>query len=234
MKLTDMSDWPQFVSQVRLMLDSAFPFVGTWMRAIASLDHPPNNEWLANTALICETTMEMIWIFLREVWWILRMRVAGRGHDIILHIAETHTSAGERDLRVPRAWYQLERESGGRTLDRRFEMSRKAAHPEKVREWSQVPTAIRAWDRALTLWQHVSGQVMDETTKMQTLTSILPDDLRTRVTSQLRPDMTYDLMREYVISQVALEETQAAGRRGGGAAEPGLHCRGRLRELRRP
>ena len=50
---------------------------------------------------------------------------------------------------------------------------------------------------------------MDSTTKMQTLTSLLPDDLRTRVVSQLRPDMTYDLMREYVMAQVSLEQAQS-------------------------
>ena len=88
--LEDLDNWPQFASQVRLMLDGAFPFAGTWIRAVTSLEKPPTAEWLANTALTCETTMEMIWLFLREMWGILRMRVAGRGHEIILHVAETH------------------------------------------------------------------------------------------------------------------------------------------------
>ena len=126
-KLEDLDNWPQFTSQVRLMLDGAFPFAGAFMRAVTSLESPPTRQWLGDLAHTCETTMDLVWLFLREVWWILRMRVAGRGHDIILHVAETHTSADQRDLRVPLAWYQLERESGGRTLDRRFDVASSCA-----------------------------------------------------------------------------------------------------------
>ena len=64
-RLDDLDNWPQFAAQVRLMLDGAFPFAGTWMRAVASLDKPPTTGWLADLAHACETTMEMMWLFLR-------------------------------------------------------------------------------------------------------------------------------------------------------------------------
>ena len=91
-------------------------------------------------------------------------------------------------------------------MDRRFELNRKAAHPDKVSTWTEVPSAIRNWERALVQWEHMSGHVMDQTTRMQTLTSLLPATLKERVTSQLRPDLDYTGMREYVLAQVTREE----------------------------
>ena len=43
-RLEDLDDWPRFASQVRLMLDGAFPFAGTWIRALAGLGNPPTLE----------------------------------------------------------------------------------------------------------------------------------------------------------------------------------------------
>ena len=88
-----------------MMLDGAFPFVGVWKRSVAALDQPPTHEWLGDLPRTCETTMEMVWLLLQELWWVLRMRITGRGKDIILHVAETLTSERERNLRVPTAWY---------------------------------------------------------------------------------------------------------------------------------
>ena len=148
--------------------------------------------------------------------------MAGRALDIVLHVSETHTAVATRDLRVPMAWYHLERESGGRLLDRRFELNRQAAHPDKVKSWAEVPSAIRNWERALVQWEHMSGNTMDQITKMQTLTSLLPADLKERVTSQLRPDLDYTGMREYVLAQVAREEGRAGTKKEEAKKEEGV------------
>ena len=148
-----------------MILDAYYPFIGNWMRAIGSCDAPPTPEWMASLSIQCETNMETMYHLLGDMWWILRTRVAGRAQDIVLHVSETNTAVATRDLRVPLAWYHLERESGGRSLDRRFELNRKAAHPDKVKSWAEVPSAIRNWERALVQWEHMRGHVMDQITK---------------------------------------------------------------------
>ena len=93
------------------MLDIAYPFASAWMKAVGALETTPTPEWIATTPVRCECSQEQMLRFLQDLWWILRMKLAGRAHDIVLHVAETHTTAMERELRVPRAWFALEREA---------------------------------------------------------------------------------------------------------------------------
>ena len=90
------------------------------------------------------------------------------------------------------------------TLDRRFELSRKAARPVETQAWHEAPNAIQTWERDLAQWEHVSGNTMDSITKIQTLCNLLPSDLQERITSQLSANsMTYSTMREFALAQVA-------------------------------
>ena len=55
---------------------------------------------------------------------------------------------------------------------------------------------------------------MDEITRMQTLCSLLPSDLRERITSQLTSSsLTYATMREFALSQVARRSNEANRKR---------------------
>ena len=62
-KLEDLNEWPRFISEVRMMLDGAFPFAGVFFRAAASLDEPPTTAWLGDLPDTCETTMDTICCF---------------------------------------------------------------------------------------------------------------------------------------------------------------------------
>ena len=63
-KLEKFVEWPKFSGQVRMMLDASYPFIGNWIRAIASLDTPPTAEWMASLAIQCETSLEIMYHFL--------------------------------------------------------------------------------------------------------------------------------------------------------------------------
>ena len=78
------------------------------------------------------------------------------------------------------------------------------------RPGQKSPKALRQWERDLAQWSHVSGSVMDEITRMQTLCHMLPSDLRERITGQLSSNsMTYSSLREYVLAQVARKASDA-------------------------
>ena len=128
-ELKSLDEWARFSSEVRLMLDSYHPYIGTVFRALSTLDSPPDGSWSLRTAQECGTTLENLWRLYDDLWWIVRTKTKEHAHDIVLHVAETYLTPEARNLRGPTVWYQLEREHGGLTLDRRFELSRKAANP---------------------------------------------------------------------------------------------------------
>ena len=186
------------------MLDTFYPYINILLRALSALDAPPDGTWVVATAQECNVRIDELWGIFDDLWWVLRTKTEERAHDIVLHVAETYVAPDQRNLRGPVVWYQLERECGGLTLDRRFELSRKAAHPSAVQAWKDVPDALRAWERDLAQWQHVSNNTMDSVTRMQTFCSMLPSDLQERVTSQLSLNtLTYPALREFVLAQVA-------------------------------
>ena len=165
-KLDNVDKWATFVGEVRLMLDSYHPSVNAFLRCISASDSPPDGAWVINAAQECNSNLEDMWKLFDDIWWILRTKTEDRPHDIVLHVAETHIAPELRNLRGPAAWYQLERENGGLTMDRRFEISRKAANPAGAKQWREVPDAIRAWERDLAQWQYVTGNIMDPIMKM--------------------------------------------------------------------
>ena len=77
-RIDDLKDWPSFVSQVRLMLDSVYPFTGLWVKTVGALESVPTPEWILSSPLHCECTQEMMGRFLSDLWWILRMKLSGR------------------------------------------------------------------------------------------------------------------------------------------------------------
>ena len=104
----------------------------------------------------------------------------------------------EQWLRGPRAWHELRREALGRNTDRQCELQRAITNPPKVKDWADVPSAIREWESLIEEHDLVSNTTMSGPTKRSILQQMLPRSLEEKVVIHPAYDEGYVAFRDHV------------------------------------
>ena len=103
-------------------------------------------------------------------------------------------------MRGPIALSEMQRESLGRTADRRAELNRKVHHPTAVRRWEDVPGALNQWETVANEYMAMTKHNLEEESEMNSLLRLLPKSLYELAVTQYGIS-NYNEMRSYVLSQ---------------------------------
>ena len=100
------------------------------------------------------------------------------------------------------AWFRILREYKGATGPRLLQIATGIFFPTKVKDLTEVPAALEAWE-ALVKELQTSGQPIGDLLKMVGFMQLLPDDMNKDLT-RVRHDITdYGASRIWVLDQIA-------------------------------
>ena len=210
------SDWIRFLQQLRMGLDSYYPFITEFAQEMKRSDRQPNAQDLRDIGLkLCLDAGEMSH-FLADLWKVLVAKVKGPGCSILTHTLDTQCAGGQIALRAPIAWWELERESEGATWSRKLDLTRQITTPTRARTWSDVPEVLRTFESRIVEYEMVTGSRFDQDLRISGLLNCLPTILEKQVQAQAGLARTYSAYKEYVLNQVAHNRTGTGAPRSPG------------------
>ena len=111
------SEWAQLRAQIRLQLETDYPFVSAFVNRMTKREHPLGLGDLDALSDELGVDRGRFAGFLRDLWLILAAKIRGNGTSIVNHALDTLTEGGEDVLRATAVWYEMERESRGQTTE---------------------------------------------------------------------------------------------------------------------
>ena len=99
-KLTTHKDWQPLTSQVRLMMDPTYPFIGAWISEMRKITDVPTLSLMKEIGERIDAGASSGYAgFLEDLWVLLAIKVRGVGSSIIDHTADS-TQARTRSFCV--------------------------------------------------------------------------------------------------------------------------------------
>ena len=194
------SNWGNFITKLRLILDQAYEWAPLYLRMSERLESAPTREglttWIEQPEIRFDRS-DMV-EFGKDLWVILSNRTAaGTGPASVVHrVMETESGW----LRGPVALYELQREALGRAADRRAELNRRVHNPVAVNRWEDVAGAINRWETVMNEYNTLTGHKLEDETRMNSLMRLLPKSLYELTVSQYGIS-SYAQLRSYVLAQ---------------------------------
>ena len=158
-------------------MDQSYEWVPLYLRMSELLESPPIKTylitWIESPAIGYDRS-DLV-EFGKDLWCILvNCTTPGSGPATMVNLV-METDAGW--MRGPIALYEMQRESLGRTADRRAELNRKVHHPTAVRRWEDVPGALNQWETVANEYMAMTKHNLEEESEMNSLLRLLPKSL---------------------------------------------------------
>ena len=194
-------DFPKFARQLKIQMEIAHWFAALWF-----VQEGPKNQTVESSRRFAEqhnlSEIELAG-FYRDLWNVLVTKMQGNGASIVNLQMERASSETDRRLRGPRAFHELYVEARGQMGDRKLELHRAVVQPPKLKEWSDVPSGIRAWEAKVEEYDVLTNTPLSEDTKLVTLQEMLPQTLEEKAISHPSYEDGYRAWRDHVTSLVA-------------------------------